>query len=98
MSGIGIEHPTSSLNGVHMLVNHLNHFDDNARIYCEKLGAVVVAGQDHVDHHCGSCQFFHGSLQGDGIECYYDDDISPGLPFIHIIDPFDFERARKKRK
>lgn len=81
-----------------MLVNHLNHFDDNVRIYCEKLEAVVVADQDHVDHHCGSCQFFQGNLQGDGIECYYDDNIGPGLPFIHILDPYGFERARKARK
>ena len=80
-------------------INHLNYFTGDASIYCEKQGEVVHCDQYFVDTQCCFCTMWSGSLQGEGIECYYDDPDATEDDFvICAADPYEFmERRRRAR-
>lgn len=57
-----------------MKKNHLNIPDGNGDVYCHKVKDVVELDQEHLANQCANCPFFSGTIQGHGIECYWNDD------------------------
>jgi len=82
--------------------NHLNYFTGGSAsfIYCEKQSAVISYNQEFAEDHCSQCEMFNGSLQGEGIECLYEDPEGVGLhpPIIRVEAPEIFEAVRHKAK
>lgn len=56
-----------------MKINHLNIPDENGDVYCHKQKAVVELTEDHLGNVCAGCPFFSGTIQGHGVECYWND-------------------------
>lgn len=83
-------------------INHLNYYAGNLEIYCERLQLTVQADENFARDHCAKCEMFNGHLQGDGIECLYEDSLLDGIemPFVPIRNPREFEalRLREIRK
>ena len=77
-----------------MKVNHLNHFVISS-IYCERHRAVVLVGDGFMERECDGCPYFNGHLQGDGIECLYEDTPLRG-GFVHIWDPNELYKRRMR--
>lgn len=61
-------------------VEHYNHFDTKGRVYCRRLNKII----DNLKS-CYSCPLVSGSLQGDGVECTWDD--YQILTPINVTDP-----------
>ena len=55
------------------IINHLNYADDDNRIYCRKLNKIAELNDEHVESNCMKCPMFAGSLQGQGVECSWND-------------------------
>lgn len=80
-----------------MRVNHLNLADEAGEVYCEKVGQVVPMNDGFMSEQCSDCQYFNGHMQGEGVECLYEDG-STKDPFIYIDDPIAFAAKRQKAR
>jgi hypothetical protein len=78
-----------------MLCNHLNYYQPGLMIYCEKNGSIEYADQLFFDNNCRGCPYFNGHLQGEGIECVYENSFAD-LPFMAVDDPDAFMENRLK--
>lgn len=75
-----------------MKQNHLNIPDENGDVYCHKTGEVGPLDAAHMENLCAGCEFFNGTVQGNGIECYwYDNRKDIEQPYI-VSDPYDEKR------
>jgi hypothetical protein len=54
-------------------VVHVNIMDDNNEVYCRLRKKVVVLDEEQQRDFCGHCPMFHGSAQGRGVECEWED-------------------------
>lgn len=59
-----------------MIVNHMNYTDNNGNCYCKLQNRVRKVAPDY--EGCDQCPYLSGSLQGDGVECAWDDVDTPG--------------------
>ena len=50
------------------LVDHLNYFNPNGKVFCKKKDKVVTLDKTQASD-CVKCQYEFGFLQGEGIEC-----------------------------
>lgn len=85
------------------IVNHVNLADSEGRVYCKKLGNVVVLDGDHIKNFCSGCNMYAGSAQGNGIECEWTDSRDVFSP--HVVndptvesDSINVEEMKKRRK
>lgn len=62
-------------------VIHQNYYDNDGKIYCKKYHRVM----EQNINKCSKCEYCFGSLQGDGVECLWEDVISQ--PIISISNP-----------
>ena len=75
------------------MTNHLNHMDENGKVYCKKLNFVETLGDLWNPHCFNDCGRLSGSVQGEGVECQWDDD-DYDYPWVHIHDPYaEFARV-----
>lgn len=70
-------------------VNHLNYIPSSGNIYCERLRDIVSFDNVHVMQHCNECRFYNGSVQGEGVECLYEDPDAGDNSFIALRDDMD---------
>lgn len=63
------------------LVDHLNYFDKNGKVFCKKKDRVVTLDETQASD-CEKCQYVFGFLQGDGIECQWPDEFEFGDMYI----------------
>ena len=77
-------------------IHHLNYFYSEDTIYCEQKGNVVKANQSFHDINCSFCPFFAGHLQGEGVECLYEDSTAKEGEVVTIEDPYFFKDKRLK--
>lgn len=66
-------------------VVHLNHFDENVKVFCKKKDRVVTLDNSQT-HDCSSCQYLFGLLQGAGVECQWPDECD--YDAINVKDPY----------
>lgn len=67
------------------LVNHFNYMNGNGRIFCKRQDKVRKVAPEYKD--CDKCPYLFGSLQGQGVECMWED-IKPDSPCGHYVyDP-----------
>lgn len=67
-----------------MYTNHQNFSTEEGKVYCKKLNKIV-----NLDNNlgvCSSCEYLVGSLQGDGVECAWDDG-SSNSPIVGVTNP-----------
>jgi len=79
-------------------INHLNYIPDNDQIYCEKARTIVVVDDTHIMHHCDGCPMYNGALQGEGIECLYEDPDAGDEAFVVVRDSIDANELCKRRQ
>lgn len=60
------------------VVNHQNYYDNNGKIYCKKEHKVMNQDIDK----CSVCDYCSGSLQGEGVECSWEDNVD-----LAIVSP-----------
>ena len=77
-------------------VNHLNYFSSGNLIYCESLRNVVEGTPQFYDENCLGCPYLAGHLQGNGIECKYEDSLAKDEPFVVVLDPDEYQVKRQK--
>ena len=78
-------------------VNHLNYFYHGNLIYCELLRDVVKGTPQFHDENCMQCPYLAGHLQGDGIECTYEDSLAKDPPVV-VLSPFEYQEKRHKAR
>lgn len=62
---------------------HQNVAEENGLHYCKKYNKLVKNF-----HGCSHCDHFFGTLQGQGVECQWEDDVPKGSPsYMTVIDP-----------
>lgn len=62
---------------------HQNVAEENGLHYCKKYNKLVKNF-----HGCSRCDHFFGTLQGQGVECQWEDDVPKGSPsYMTVIDP-----------
>lgn len=64
---------------------HLNYFSENGedyRIFCKKEHKIIEPDYKK----CGNCPYLSGSLQGNGVECYWDDPDAK-FSFVDVRNP-----------
>ena len=55
-------------------VVHYNYADTNGNVYCRKLHKIITISDEATSEiDCTQCPLFFGSLQGQGVECVWDD-------------------------
>ena len=74
-------------------VNHLNYANSEGKVFCKK----EVKVQHVQDLKCNDCDLYNGSLQGEGVECYWNDTRTDHQFGIRkVINPYDeFESIKK---
>jgi hypothetical protein len=73
-------------------VIHLNYVTKTGMLYCKKDNLVEFA--DGLE--CSDCKMFHGTIQGEGIECVWDDPEAKEV-VTEIFSPTEeFRRLNKK--
>lgn len=81
-----------------MKTNHLNYYYmDFATIWCELNQQIVEANDKFFKLNCDGCPFFNGHLQGDGIECLYEDPLTDRHT-VAVRDPYEYEEHRNREK
>ena len=67
--------------------NHFNYATEDGRVFCRKHHKIfrLCDRRHHID--CLQCSYFFGCLQGEGVECRWDDVGNFGLYRVH--DPED---------
>ena len=78
-------------------VNHLNYFSSGGMIYCEKEQDVVEGTPEYYEKHCMNCPFLAGHLQGEGIECTYEDSTVKD-EFVSVLEPYEYQEKRSKAR
>nr|DAP04666.1 MAG TPA: hypothetical protein [Herelleviridae sp.] len=62
---------------------HQNIAGEDGLHYCKKHNKLVKNFRA-----CGKCDYFFGSIQGQGVECNWEDDVPEGTPaYMTIYDP-----------
>ena len=61
---------------------HQNFFGETGKVFCKKQNKIVDFDSLVKSGICSHCKYFYGSLQGDGVECIYEDSI-PGEQSFH---------------
>ena len=65
-------------------VNHFNYTDAHGKIFCKRQGKV----QKLSVNLCSDCLYLFGSLQGQGVECMWEDIVPPPSPCgYYVHDP-----------
>ncbi len=65
-------------------VVHQNFMTENkGLIYCKKNHKVEKLSK--IQTQCFECPLFYGTLQGEGVECAWEDNFDK--PFLHVDDP-----------
>lgn len=66
-------------------VNHFNYATKSGKVFCKRQNRVRKIAPEYTD--CDKCPYLFGSLQGQGIECMWED-IKPHSPCGHYVyDP-----------
>jgi hypothetical protein len=64
-------------------INHLNHPDNDGRVYCRMKNAIKeVTAAD-----CFNCRLCCGSMQGMGVECEYPDMVTDNINVLALTVP-----------
>ena len=80
-----------------MKVNHLNYnIEGYDRIYCHRRLALVRFDQNLFDRNCSDCPYFNGHLQGNGVECLYEDPYVKE-DYIAVDDPYKYYEKTARR-
>lgn len=69
-------------------VIHQNYVTDKGKIFCKRMGTITELNLNN----CNSCKFCVGSLQGQGVECMWEDE-DKNYPILTILDP---EKEKKR--
>lgn len=65
-------------------VNHFNYTDTHGKIFCKRQGKVRKLSVNL----CSDCPYLFGSLQGQGVECMWEDIVPPPSPCgYYVQDP-----------
>ena len=66
-------------------INHLNYPDKQGQVYCRADHAI----KEIEPMKCSNCPLYFGSIQGQGVECFYPDAVSDvGKPmYIPVPNP-----------
>ena len=64
-------------------VTHQNFVTNSGRVFCKKVGKVIELDCDK----CDKCEYLYGSLQGDGVECRWDDPVKTAIGIYAVHDP-----------
>ena len=66
-------------------VNHFNYMTKDGKVFCKRQDRVRKIPPEYKD--CDKCPYLFGSLQGQGVECIWED-IKPDSLFGHYVyDP-----------
>lgn len=79
------------------LINHMNLANEDNEVYCCLRNRVVTADREHKNTFCLGCQMYQGDLDGQGIQCSWEDDRKLVNPCT-ITDPYQEWMANQKRK
>lgn len=79
-------------------INHLNYIPENEHIYCERLRSIVHVNHTHIMHYCDECPMYNGALQGEGIECLYEDPDAGNEPFVVVRGSIDVRELCNRRQ
>lgn len=60
---------------------HQNYFNEKGEVYCKRLNKLITNL-----NKCGDCEMCVGSLQGQGVECYWQDVVNDTY-MVTIEDP-----------
>lgn len=63
-------------------VVHQNFFDEEGKVFCKKLNKVIELDINK----CNSCDMCVGSLQGNGVECLWEDE-DDKYPILAVNNP-----------
>lgn len=67
-------------------VNHFNYVDEHGKVFCKRQDKVRTIAPDY--ESCDDCPYLFGSLQGQGIECMWEDIVPPPAPCgYYVQDP-----------
>ena len=68
---------------------HQNYFDKKGQVFCKKQNKLISSMSP-----CDTCDYCVGCLQGDGVECLWQDNINQ--PIIRVEDPtYELMRVSK---
>lgn len=66
-------------------VNHFNYVTKSGKVFCKRQNRVRKITPEYKG--CDKCPYLFGSLQGQGVECMWED-IKPDSPFgNYVYDP-----------
>lgn len=68
-------------------VNHLNYMNEDGKVFCRRQNRVFKLDAAV----CSKCPYINGSLQGEGVECCWKDNVNDYLLSVH--DP-EIEQQR----
>lgn len=67
------------------VVNHFNYLDENGNIFCKRQDKVLTIASNY--NNCNDCPYLFGSLQGQGVECKWEDIPAPSPCGRYVYDP-----------
>ena len=74
-------------------VNHFNFVGKDGQVFCKRQDKIRKIASGYKD--CDKCPYLFGSLQGEGVECKWEDIVPPPSPFgYYVHDPTEeFKRV-----
>lgn len=67
------------------MVNHFNYLDEFGNIFCKRQDKVLTIASNYND--CNDCPYLFGSLQGQGVECKWEDIPASSSCGRYVNDP-----------
>ena len=77
-----------------VMLNHFNYLDEYGNVFCKRLNKIHTVAPEYKE--CGNCPYLFGSLQGQGVECRWEDVPSESPCGLYVKDP-QKELARVSR-
>ena len=63
-------------------VNHFNYMTKDGKVFCKRQDKIRKIAPEYKD--CDKCPYLFGSLQGMGVECFWED-VSPPSPVGYVV-------------
>jgi hypothetical protein len=79
------------------MIHHLNVVDPEGQIYCCLRNRVVPLNEYHKAKFCSGCKMFNSDLQGQGVECVWDDQRMVENPHV-VLNPHKEWKSNQTRK
>lgn len=64
-------------------INHQNFLNKDNKVFCKRLNKILSL--DNLK--CEDCEYFYGSLQGQGVECFWEDFNETPAPIVSVFNP-----------